>query len=132
MLPVVAGRAATSRQILIYSALLALASGLPWILGFAGTTYVATAAICGGLFVLLAGWLRRSIEVDRRAAHRLFVFSIFYLFALFAALLIDHRSDSFSPARSSPVGAGISAYAELQLRSVPGTRDFINLNTSEV
>ena len=37
MLPVVAGRAATTRQILIYSGLLALASELPWVLGFAGT-----------------------------------------------------------------------------------------------
>src|SRR6202051_2516901 len=37
MLPVVAGRAATSRQILIYSALLVAASGLPWGLGLAGT-----------------------------------------------------------------------------------------------
>ena len=36
MLPVVAGRAATTRQILIYSGLLVLASELPWVLGFAG------------------------------------------------------------------------------------------------
>ena len=45
--------------------------------------------------------LNRSIGADRRAAHRLFVFSIFYLFVLFAALLIDHGGDSFSPMRSS-------------------------------
>ena len=37
MLPVVAGRAATTRQILIYSGLLVFASELPWVLGFAGT-----------------------------------------------------------------------------------------------
>src|SRR5712671_3541156 len=41
MLPVVAGRAATTRQILIYSGLLVLASELPWVLGFAGTIYGA-------------------------------------------------------------------------------------------
>jgi protoheme IX farnesyltransferase len=94
MLPVVAGRAATTRQILIYSGLLALASELPWVLGFAGTIYGAIATICGALFLLLARRLNGSVEADRRAAHRLFVFSIVYLFALFAALLVDHGSGS--------------------------------------
>src|ERR1700749_317977 len=55
MLPVVAGRAATTRQILIYSGLLVLASELPWILGFADALYGATTAICGAFFLLLAG-----------------------------------------------------------------------------
>jgi protoheme IX farnesyltransferase len=89
MLPVVAGKAATTRQIVVYSALLAPTSMLPWALGFAGTIYGAVAAVCGTLFVLLARQLRKASEADRRAAHRLFGFSIVYLFALFAALLID-------------------------------------------
>jgi len=104
MLPVVAGRAATTRQILVYSGLLVLASELPWVLGFAGTVYGAIAAICGALFLLLAGQLNRSTGADRRAAHRLFLFSIFYLFALFAALLFDHGSGAFSSVRSSRDG----------------------------
>src|SRR4029077_2307333 len=54
MMPVVAGRAATTRQILIYSILLAPVSLLPWILGFAGPIYGATAAICGAILVVLA------------------------------------------------------------------------------
>src|ERR1700727_403862 len=54
MLPVVAGRAATTRQILIYSGLMALASALPWIMGFAGAMYGAIAAIGGAVFLLLA------------------------------------------------------------------------------
>lgn len=95
MLPVLAGRAATTRQILIYSGLLAVASELPWVLGFAGTMYGAIAAICGAIFLVLARQLNGSIEADRRAAHRLFVFSIFYLFVLFAAVLIDHGCGSF-------------------------------------
>jgi protoheme IX farnesyltransferase len=99
MLPVVAGRAATTRQILIYSALLTLASELPWALGFAGTVYGAITAICGMVFLLLAIQLNRSTGADRHAAHRLFVFSIFYLFVLFAALLIDHGGESFSTKR---------------------------------
>jgi heme o synthase len=101
MLPVVAGRAATGWQILIYSVLLVLASGLPWALGFVGATYGAIAVVCGAVFVLLARRINRSAGLDRRAAHRLFVFSIVYLFALFAALLIDHGSGSLSTMRLS-------------------------------
>jgi protoheme IX farnesyltransferase len=113
MLPVVAGRAATTRQILIYSGLLVLASELPWVLGFAGTEYGAISAICGALFLLLAGQLNRSIGVDRRPAQRLFLFSIPYLFALFAALLIDHGGEPFSSKRSSYDGRTVgSARAE--------------------
>jgi protoheme IX farnesyltransferase len=114
MLPVVAGRAATTRQILIYSGLLALASELPWVLGFAGTVYGTIAAVCGALFLLLAGQLNRSTGAGRRAAQRLFLFSISYLFVLFAALLIDHGSGSFSLVRSSRDGRTIgSMHAEI-------------------
>ena len=87
MLPVVAGRAATTRQILIYCVLLVPVSVLPWSLGLPARSYGATAIVCGAIFVALALQLRRSREADRQAAHRLFVFSIFYLFLLFAALL---------------------------------------------
>src|SRR5467141_594319 len=93
MLPVVAGRAATTRQILIYSALLVPISLLPWALGFAGTIYAATAVICGAVFAGLAFRLHRSGDADRRDASRLFVFSIFYMSVLFAALLADHSGD---------------------------------------
>ncbi len=133
MLPVVAGRAATTHQILIYSSLLVLASELPWVLGFAGTVYGVIAAICGALFLLLAGQLNSSIEADRRAAHRLFVFSIFYLFVLFAALLIDHGGSSLSPMRSSPDDRTVgSVHAELLPGVARGARSFINLSTGEV
>jgi protoheme IX farnesyltransferase len=127
MLPVVAGTAATTRQILIYSGLLVLASELPWVLGFAGVIYGAIAAICGVLFLLLAAQLNRSRGTDRRAAQRLFVFSIFYLFVLFAVLLIDHGSGSFSPMRSSHDGRGVSVHAELPpdaVRSACRTANF--------
>src|SRR5215468_6085593 len=82
MLPVVAGRAETARQILIYSLLLFPISLLPWVLGFAGAIYGVTAALCGMAFIALALRLLNSSEEDRRAAHRLFGFSILYLFAL--------------------------------------------------
>jgi heme o synthase len=77
MLPVVAGRRATHRQILVYSALLVPVSLLPWALGFANLLYGATALKGGATFIALA-W---------KAPHRLFGFSILYLFVLFAVLL---------------------------------------------
>jgi protoheme IX farnesyltransferase len=89
MLPVVAGRAETTRQILIYSILLFPIALLPWVLGLAGAIYGVAAVIGGTLFVGLALRLRRAGAFYRRAAHRLFGFSIVYLFVLFAALLAD-------------------------------------------
>ncbi|MEA2981478.1 MAG: heme o synthase, partial [Alphaproteobacteria bacterium] len=47
MLPVTAGSAETKRQIVIYSVLLAPVSLLPWLMGFAGTFYGATALVGG-------------------------------------------------------------------------------------
>jgi protoheme IX farnesyltransferase len=97
MLPVVAGRAATIRQIVIYSALLVPISILPSVLGFAGTIYGVAATMGGAMFLVLALRLRRTSEADRRPAHRLFAFSIVYLFTLFAALLADNAGNRWSP-----------------------------------
>jgi protoheme IX farnesyltransferase len=69
-------------------------------------------------FLLLAHQLDKSIETGRRAAQRLFVFSIVYLFALFAALLIDHGSDSFRPTRLSQVGRSNPIHAGLKSDAV--------------
>jgi len=68
MLPVVAGRTTTVRQIFIYSAVLAPVSVLPWAFGFAGPLYGVTAVTCGVIFVVLAVRLRTSNPDDRRAA----------------------------------------------------------------
>ncbi len=93
MLPVVAGRAETRRQIVIYSALLAPLGAAPWLMGFAGLAYGAVALACGAIFVALA--LRLQGAGDGRgaapAARALFGYSIVYLFLLFAMLLIDNR-----------------------------------------
>jgi protoheme IX farnesyltransferase len=132
MLPVVAGRAATTRQILIYSGLLVLASALPLVLGFAGSIYGAVAALCGALFLLLALQLHRSVAADRRIAHRLFVFSIVYLFVLFAALLVDHGGDSSSLMRASHAGRIIgSMHADLLPGALRSASSFINLSINE-
>jgi protoheme IX farnesyltransferase len=96
MLPVVAGRAATTRRILAYAFFLLPISLLPWALGFAGTIYAAVALASGTIFVVLALRLYASTQTDRRAAHRLFAFSILYLFALFAALLANSSGNRIS------------------------------------
>ena len=91
MLPVVAGREETKRQILLYSAVLALAGTSPWLLGYCSAVYGVTAILAGALMVLLAARLLREQEGPgaQRAALRLFGFSILYLFVLFAVLLMD-------------------------------------------
>jgi heme o synthase len=102
MLPVVAGRAATTRQILIYSALLVPISLLPWELGFAGPTYAAAVVVCGTIFIGFAVRLRLSRATETRAAQRVFAFSIIYLFVLFAALLTGGSIDRGAQALSAP------------------------------
>jgi heme o synthase len=116
MLPVVSGRAATTRQILVYSALLVIVSVLPWVLGFAGPIYGVMATICGAPFLWLAFQLSRSGEADRRAAYRLFVFSIFYLFVLFAAVGVDHIANSSASghsSRSARIDAGFGVATQI-------------------
>jgi heme o synthase len=132
MLPVVAGRASTTRQILVYSVLLVLASELPWALGFAGVIYGVIAAICGALFLLLAHQLNKS-GADRLAAHRLFLFSISYLFVLFAVLLIDHGGGSFPHTPAPHAGrSGGWVHAEALPSAALGASSLINLSTHEV
>jgi protoheme IX farnesyltransferase len=89
MLPVVAGKAATKRQILIYCFLLVAAAVLPWAFGAAGTVYAVISGLSGAAMIALAIRLDRSLYLDARPARRLFAFSILYLFFLFAALLVD-------------------------------------------
>jgi protoheme IX farnesyltransferase len=89
MLPVVVGPQATKRQIVIYSILLAAASLLPNVLGFAGVLYVVFATVLSGTFIFYAVQLLRGKGGAAKAARRLFAFSILYLFALFSGLLLD-------------------------------------------
>jgi heme o synthase len=108
MLPVVAGRTETKRQIFIYSILLVLVSILPWVFGLAGAIYGTTAVIVGAAMILLAVRLRRSARGSETcAAGRLFAFSIVYLFALFASLLIDAAAIQGRPAGPAPAMIGV-------------------------
>jgi protoheme IX farnesyltransferase len=130
MLPVVAGRAATTLQILIYSLLLVPISLLPWALGYAGALYGVVALACGATFLLLALHLRWSGGSDRQAAQRLFSFSIAYLFLLFAALLANSTPDRSSSRPSHQVrmlSGSPETFTLLPCRSRSGLRSLLAL-----
>ena len=93
MLPVVAGRRATTRQMLAYAVLLWPTSLLPVALGFAGPLYGTGAVLLGGLFVAAAVRVRRAPAGDLRPARQMFALSILDLFLLFALLVAERGLD---------------------------------------
>ncbi len=93
MLPVVAGRRSTRRHIFAYSLILAPIGVLPTLVGLGGWAYGTVAAVMGAVFVALAFQVLRAGDdagVEKKAAVRLFSFSILYLFTLFATLMVEH------------------------------------------
>ncbi|MXO71281.1 heme o synthase [Alteraurantiacibacter buctensis] len=92
MMPVVAGEKSTRRQIFGYSIALLLVSLLPWAIGGTGTIYGIAALALSGTFVALAvpvATRMAAAEDAMKPEKRLFAYSVFYLFALFAALVAD-------------------------------------------
>src|SRR5690606_17956871 len=92
MLPVVAGEAATRRQILAYSVVLFVVSLVPWWIGGTGAIYGGAAVALSGLFLALTlpVAFRKATDGDgMKPEKRLFAYSVLYLFALFAALVAD-------------------------------------------
>ncbi|MBA3301774.1 MAG: UbiA family prenyltransferase, partial [Thermoleophilaceae bacterium] len=89
MLPVVRGETETRRQILLYSVLLYAVSQLPFCAGGFGLIYLAASVGLGALFIY--GAYRLMKEATRSAALRLYLFSLAYLAALFAAMVLDAR-----------------------------------------
>ena len=92
MMPVVAGIAATRRQILVYAVVMAAAAVAPWPLGLTGWIYGVATAILGVVFVAFAVAVAANKATEPKemgAEKRLFAFSILYLFALFTALVAD-------------------------------------------
>lgn len=91
MLPNVVGDAATRVQILLYALVMAPIAVLPWILGFAGLAYGFVAIVLGAVFIYLSVlvWRDANLEGKNLPAKKLFGFSIFYLTALFATLLVE-------------------------------------------
>jgi protoheme IX farnesyltransferase len=88
MLPVTHGVQYTRWQILFYTVLLVLVTVLPWATGMSGLFYLGGALVLGFMFLWYA-W-RLMDPPDELYAMRVFNYSIVYLMALFAFLLLDH------------------------------------------
>jgi heme o synthase len=87
MLPVARGDRETARQIVRYTVLLVAVTLAPVAFGTFGLVYGAAAAVLGAIFTWYALELRRTLE--RRAAVRLFHYSLLYLALLFVAMAVD-------------------------------------------
>jgi len=88
MLPVTHGSDFTRLQILLYTVLLLVVTLLPYGYGMSGGLYLGGALVLGLGFLYYAVRLYRND--DERMPMRTFGYSIVYLMALFALLLIDH------------------------------------------
>ena len=88
MLPVTHGVTYTRWQILLYTVLLVVVTVLPWLVGMSGVFYLGGALVLGAVFLWYAWKLLD--PPDEFFAMRVFNYSIVYLMALFAFLLLDH------------------------------------------
>ncbi|MEM1410069.1 MAG: UbiA family prenyltransferase, partial [Pseudomonadota bacterium] len=88
MLPNVAGDEATHRQIVLYTVILVAMAPALALLPIAGLFYVGASIILGAEFLRRALLLKK--EPTTRLAGGLFAYSIFYLFALFLVILMEH------------------------------------------
>ena len=110
MMPVAKGAKSTRLQILLYSIVMVVFAGAPVLTGLGGIVYAATSLGGGALFMLLAWRVFNSrageagsaeegalyaVRAGDKAARDLFAFSIGYLAALFAALIVEHGFGAF-------------------------------------
>jgi protoheme IX farnesyltransferase len=88
MLPVTHGKDYTRLQVLLYTLILFGVSLLPYAIRMSGWLYLAAAVALGLVYI---GYAVRIVAAYSDAlARRCFRYSIVYLAALFAALLVDH------------------------------------------
>ena len=104
MLPVTHGVEYTRWHVLFYTVLLVIATMLPWLTGMSGLFYLGGAVVLGAAFVWYA--IRLLNPPSERFSMRVFNYSIVYLMALFAFLLLDHW---LMPPSVAMVGMGFSA-----------------------
>jgi len=100
MLPVTHGVEFTRLHILLYTVVLFVVSLLPFLTWVSGPVYLAGALVLGGIFLWYA--VRMQSDHSDSLALRTFNYSVFYLMALFAFLLVDHHM----PALLRLFGAG--------------------------
>ncbi|MFO1362908.1 MAG: heme o synthase [Burkholderiales bacterium] len=88
MLPVTHGRRYTQLHVLLYTLILVACSLMPFVSAMSGWPYLVAALVLGGVFIVHA--VRIYVDYSDALARRTFRYSIVYLSALFAALLVDH------------------------------------------
>ena len=88
MLPVTHGDRFTRLHVLLYTIILFACSLAPFATRMSGVIYLASAVALGAVFLWYA--VRIYVSYSDGLARRTFRYSIFYLTALFAALLVDH------------------------------------------
>ena len=88
MLPVQKGVAFTKQHILLYTFLLLASTMLPYAVGMLGEIYLLSALVLGVIFLSYSYRLYK--DDSNSLAMPTFAYSIIYLAALFAAMLVDH------------------------------------------
>jgi protoheme IX farnesyltransferase len=89
MLPVTHGKAYTRLQVLLYTIVLFAVSLLPFVVRMSGWLYLVAALALGAVFLVHAVRIYRAYtDALARATFR---YSIVYLAAIFASLLVDHH-----------------------------------------
>ncbi len=88
MLPVTHGVDFTRLHILLYTIILFVVTLFPYLTGMSGVIYLVGAVVFSGRFLFMTWQLHR--RMDPLLAWQTFKFSIWYLMAIFALLLIDH------------------------------------------
>ncbi len=101
MLPVTHGVTYTRWHVLYYTILLLVITVLPYLTGMSGLFYLGGALVLGGGFLYYA--IRLMNPPDDFFAMRVFNYSIIYLMALFAFLLVDH----YLPVGGAPAAASM-------------------------
>ena len=88
MLPVTHGVAFTKLQIVLYTIILFLVSLFPYIVLMSGAVYLISAIILSSLFLFYS--VRLYLSDDDKYAMQTFWYSIYYIFLIFIALIVDH------------------------------------------
>ena len=90
MLPVTHGVDFTRLHVLLYTVILFVVSLLPFATKMSGGIYLAVAVVLGAGFLGHAVAMYRRRDTNPGLPMRTFGYSIYYLFGIFAGLLVDH------------------------------------------
>ena len=88
MLPVTHGVEFTKLQIVLYTIILFIVSILPYVVLMSGIIYLVSALILSSIFMYYS--VKLYVSEDNEIAMKTFQFSIYYIFLIFLALLVDH------------------------------------------